>query len=122
MQILLTGATGYTGGRLMRALLQRGDRVRALVRSPHQAAAVENAGAEACVGQITSEADFVRAAPLHRRRVGFFVNHREFDDSRARRELGYRPKVGFRDGVSRLARWYVDSGRLRAPTHPIAQT
>jgi len=334
MQILLTGATGYTGGQLMRALLQRGHRVRALVRNAQQAPAVEDAGAEAFVGQITSETDFVRAArgcdqihhiaavfrtaghadryyydvnvgavhnaikaarvngcerlihcstvgvhghvadppaaetyrfapgdvyqrtklqgelevadacrrglpavivrpspiygegdlrllklfrairlrrfvmvgsgepklhlvhisdlvngfllcsreraalgqvfiiagpdaptlnslvsaiagevgvptprlhipftplyvaswmceklcvalrvdpPLHRRRVSFFANHREFDDSKARRELGYRPTVGFRVGVGRLARWYVDTGRLPASPHALAR-
>jgi dihydroflavonol-4-reductase len=59
--------------------------------------------------------------PLHRRRVSFFANHREFDDSKARRELGYRPTVGFRDGISRLARWYVDTGRLPASPHALAQ-
>lgn len=62
MQILLTGATGYTGGELMRSLLQRGHRVRAFVRSPDQADAIEHMGAEAFVGQITSVRDFVRAA------------------------------------------------------------
>jgi uncharacterized protein YbjT (DUF2867 family) len=32
--ILLTGATGYVGGRLLRALLDRGERVRCLARRP----------------------------------------------------------------------------------------
>ena len=62
MQILLTGATGYTGGQLMRTLLQRGHRVRAFVRSPEQAEAVERTGAEAFVGQITEVRDFIKAA------------------------------------------------------------
>ncbi len=62
MHILLTGATGYTGGQLMRTLLQRGHRVRAFVRSADQAEAIEYAGAEAFVGQITNVRDFVRAA------------------------------------------------------------
>jgi dihydroflavonol-4-reductase len=62
MNILLTGATGFTGGQLMRALLQRGHRVRAFIRSPDQAASIERAGAEPFVGQITSAQDFIRAA------------------------------------------------------------
>ena len=34
--ILLTGATGYVGGRLLRALEERGERVRCLSRRPEQ--------------------------------------------------------------------------------------
>ena len=33
-RILLTGATGYVGGRLLRALLERGISVRSLARRP----------------------------------------------------------------------------------------
>jgi len=32
--MLLTGASGYVGGRLLRALEERGDRVRCLSRRP----------------------------------------------------------------------------------------
>ncbi|MEX0684185.1 MAG: NAD-dependent epimerase/dehydratase family protein, partial [Dehalococcoidia bacterium] len=32
--ILLTGATGYVGGRLLHALLERGERIRCLARRP----------------------------------------------------------------------------------------
>ena len=43
MKVALTGATGYTGGRLLEALLARGDQVAALVRpgalTPHLASA-----------------------------------------------------------------------------------
>jgi nucleoside-diphosphate-sugar epimerase len=39
--------------------------------------------------------------PIFRRRVSFFVNNRWFDISRARRELGFAPKVGLRDGIHR---------------------
>jgi dihydroflavonol-4-reductase len=48
--------------------------------------------------------------PLHRRRVGFFTHHREFDTSKAQRLLGYRPRVAFREGVARTAGWYISNG------------
>jgi dihydroflavonol-4-reductase len=39
--------------------------------------------------------------PLFRRRVKFFTSNRWFDTSRARRELGFAPKVGLREGLER---------------------
>jgi nucleoside-diphosphate-sugar epimerase len=48
--------------------------------------------------------------PIHRRRVDFFTKSRAFDISRARREIGYAPAVGLREGVGRTLRWYRDAG------------
>jgi nucleoside-diphosphate-sugar epimerase len=39
--------------------------------------------------------------PIFRRRVSFFTSNRWFDTSRAQQELGYRPKVPLRIGISR---------------------
>jgi len=39
--------------------------------------------------------------PIFRRRVSFFTNNRWFDTSRARRDLGYTPKVSLRQGLAR---------------------
>jgi dihydroflavonol-4-reductase len=50
--------------------------------------------------------------PLHRRRVGFFTHHREFDISKARRLLGYVPRVSVAEGITRTARWYADQGLI----------
>jgi len=44
--------------------------------------------------------------PIYRRRVDFFRKSRAFDISRARRELGYNPTVGLRDGIRRTLEWY----------------
>ncbi len=57
--------------------------------------------------------------PLHRRRVGFFTNHREFDISKARRVLGYDPRVSYREGLQRMATWYAEQG-LIDPIPPMA--
>ena len=48
--------------------------------------------------------------PIYRRRVDFFTKSRAFDISRARRELGYAPAVGLREGVRRTLAWYKDRG------------
>lgn len=50
------------------------------------------------------------APPLYRRRVDFFTKSRAFDISRARKELGYNPQVGLREGIRRTLAWYKSSG------------
>jgi len=50
--------------------------------------------------------------PLHRRRVGFFTHHREFDISRARLALGYAPRIEPAEGIRRTARWYEAQGLM----------
>ena len=50
--------------------------------------------------------------PLYRRRVDFFTKSRAFRIDRARRELGFVPAVGLRDGVRRTLAWYKERGWL----------
>ncbi|HEY3381473.1 MAG TPA: NAD-dependent epimerase/dehydratase family protein [Vicinamibacterales bacterium] len=50
--------------------------------------------------------------PIYRRRVDFFTKSRAFDIGRARRELGYAPQVGLRDGIRRTLGWYRAKGWL----------
>lgn len=50
--------------------------------------------------------------PLHRRRVSFFTHHREFDIGRARRLLGYEPRINAAEGIRRTAAWYRAQGLL----------
>jgi len=59
--ILLTGATGKTGGETARALLARGVKPRVLVRNADKAAALAAGGAELIVGDVT-DAGIVRKA------------------------------------------------------------
>lgn len=61
--------------------------------------------------------------PLHRRRVGFFTHHREFDIAKARSRLGYEPRVPLREGLQRTAAWYARAGLLAplAPTLELAR-
>jgi len=48
--------------------------------------------------------------PLYRRRVDFFTKSRAFDITRARKELGYAPKVTLREGIRRTLEWYRSAG------------
>ncbi|MEX1028853.1 MAG: NAD(P)-dependent oxidoreductase [Paenibacillaceae bacterium] len=52
MNILVTGATGRVGSRLVPRLLQRGDSVRILVRDPDRAQTLKEQGAEIIVGDL----------------------------------------------------------------------
>lgn len=50
--------------------------------------------------------------PLYRRRIDFFRKNRAFDISKAKRELGFLPKIDVKEGTRRTARWYIDNGYL----------
>jgi nucleoside-diphosphate-sugar epimerase len=50
--------------------------------------------------------------PLHRRRVEFWTKSRAFSIAKARRMLGYAPRVGVDEGVARTARAYREAGWL----------
>jgi nucleoside-diphosphate-sugar epimerase len=50
--------------------------------------------------------------PIYRRRVEFYTKSRAFDIARARREIGYAPRVGLREGIARTLDWYRQRGWL----------
>lgn len=50
--------------------------------------------------------------PLFRRRVDWFRQVRAFSIDKARRELGYRPKVDLATGLGRTGEWYLQNGYL----------
>lgn len=45
-------------------------------------------------------------APLTRSRVKFLTNSRVYNIERARKDLGYQPKVGLEEGMKATAAWY----------------
>jgi nucleoside-diphosphate-sugar epimerase len=56
VRVFLTGATGFIGGEVARLLRERGDDVRALVRSPAKAAGLAAIGCELVEGDLSDEA------------------------------------------------------------------
>ncbi len=62
MTVLVTGATGFIGRRLVPLLVARGDEVRALVRAGSDTAAVEELGARVVTGDVLAPEDVRRAA------------------------------------------------------------
>lgn len=62
MRALVTGATGKVGGATARALIERGDEVRALVRDPERAARLLPSGVELVSGDVTEPATVAAAA------------------------------------------------------------
>jgi dihydroflavonol-4-reductase len=61
VKVLVTGATGFTGGHLSRRLAAAGDSVRVLVRKPAQASTLRDAGCEVVAGDLTDVASLQRA-------------------------------------------------------------
>jgi dihydroflavonol-4-reductase len=49
---------------------------------------------------------------LHRRRVDFFTKTRSFDISKAKKELGFRPRLSFEAEVEKIFSWYKAHGWL----------
>jgi nucleoside-diphosphate-sugar epimerase len=50
--------------------------------------------------------------PLFRRRVDWFRQNRAFSIEKAKKELGYDPKIGLEEGLRKTARWYRENGYL----------
>jgi dihydroflavonol-4-reductase len=61
MRVFLTGGTGFLGSEVARLLRERGDTVRALVRSPERASALSALGCELVQGDLSDEAALVEA-------------------------------------------------------------
>ena len=61
MRVFLTGGTGFLGGEVARLLRERGDTVRALVRSPERASSLRAIGCELVQGDLSDEAALVEA-------------------------------------------------------------
>ena len=61
-RVLLTGATGFTGGALAKKLVEQGNRVVALVRKTGNTQALQELGVELAYGDITDRTAVINAA------------------------------------------------------------
>lgn len=52
------------------------------------------------------------APPLFRRRVNWFRQDRAFSIDKARRHLGYAPRIEIGDGLAETASWYLEHGYI----------
>jgi nucleoside-diphosphate-sugar epimerase len=52
------------------------------------------------------------APPIYPRRVEFFSKSRAFSIDKAKRILGYTPRMGLREGLAATAAWYKENGLL----------
>ena len=55
MRVFVTGGTGFIGGQVVRKLRERGDEVRALVRSPDKGQALADLGCELVSGTLSNK-------------------------------------------------------------------
>jgi nucleoside-diphosphate-sugar epimerase len=53
--------------------------------------------------------------PIYRRRVDFFTKSRAFSIDKAKRMLGYQPRVDLVTGIRNTANWYREQGLLTRP-------
>ncbi len=50
--------------------------------------------------------------PLFRRRADWYRQNRAFSIEKAKKELGWHPRVGLMEGLTRTYRWYLEHGYL----------
>ena len=52
------------------------------------------------------------APPIYKRRIDFFTQNKSYEIGKARRMLGFEPKVRMSEGLRRTADWYRERGML----------
>ena len=52
------------------------------------------------------------APPIYRRRIEFFTQNKSYEITKARRMLGFEPRVRMSEGLRRTADWYRERGML----------
>jgi uncharacterized protein YbjT (DUF2867 family) len=116
--ILLTGATGYVGGRLLQALEREGHALRCLVRQPERLQGRVGPATQVVAGDVVENSGLEKA--LANVEVAYYLVHSmgsgdafEADDSRAAQQFGAAARAA---GVGRIiylgGLGHSDAGRL----------
>ncbi|MGQ4271729.1 dTDP-glucose 4,6-dehydratase [Nocardiopsis changdeensis] len=128
---LLDGLTVplYGDGRHVREWVHVDDHCRgiALVAERGRPGATYNIGGDTELSNVRMAGTLVSLLGLDESLVRYVEDRRghdrrySLDDSRIRRELGYRPSVPFEEGIESTIRWYTENRSwwepLRAPAH-----
>ena len=114
--ILVTGATGYIGGRLVPRLLAEGHRVRCLVRNPDRLSGRRWPGVELVKGDVSNAASL--EAVLEGVTQAYYLVHAMGEDSPDFRGRDLRQALTFADACARAGvRRILYLGGLGDPTH-----
>ena len=114
--ILVTGATGYIGGRLVPRLLAAGHRVRCLVRNPDRLSGRRWPGAELVKGDVSNAASL--EAALEGVTQAYYLVHAMGEDSPDFRGRDLRQALTFADACAQAGvRRILYLGGLGDPTH-----
>jgi len=62
-----------------------------------------------CVEKIWKLFKIKKQPPIYKRRVAFFKKSRAFSIEKARKLLGYEPKVDLKSGIHKTAQWYIQN-------------
>lgn len=120
MRVLVVGATGVLGQRVVRGLLARGISVRAMTRAPERAAALRQCGAEVVPGDLIDAASLARACAGVDR--VFAAAHGLLSRGRHRSEFvdgqGHRALIDAARAAA-VQRFVYTSAQGASPEHPV---
>jgi len=101
---MISGEDSYRFADVVQAIARALGRSRGGVTVPRGIAWSAFAAAEAGAALLGRE------PPFTRHRLASICGRRMVSIERARRELGYTPRVGLQEGMARAVRWYVEHG------------
>jgi len=66
-----------------------------------------------CVEKIWKLFKIKKQPPIYKRRVAFFKKSRAFSIEKAKKLLGYEPKIDLKSGIHKTAHWYIQNGFIK---------
>lgn len=69
--------------------------------------------AAVCIERIWKLLKIKKQPPIYKRRVAFFKKSRAFSIEKAKKLLGYQPKIDLKTGIHLTAEWYIRNGYIK---------